>query len=97
MAQAAEQQPASEADAAEKPAYLFRCLESGHYAISTDPAGENLLGEICISGWRFVKSLSVEVQHPLPLNIDPEPVIRALADRGYYLLAADGLPHGTSQ
>ena len=96
MAQAAEQQPASEANA-EKRAYLFLCPESGHYAISTDPAGENLPGEICISGWRFVKSLSVEVQHPLPLNIDPEPVIRALADRGYYLLAADGLPHGTSQ
>ena len=96
MAQAAEQEPASEADA-EKPAYLFRCLESGHYAISTDPAGENLPGEICISGWRFMKSLSLEVQQPLPLNINPEPVIRALADRGYYLLAADGQPHGTSQ
>jgi hypothetical protein len=88
---------APRAGAVAQTAYLFLCLESGQYAILTDPEGADLPSEICLSRWRFVRSLSLEVQQPIPINIAPEPVIRALADRGYYLLATDGQPHGTSQ
>ena len=77
-------------------AHLFMCLENGHYAVSTDPSGANLPGGSCMSGWRHVKEFALGVQEALPFAANPELVIRAIRDTGYYVYDSD-LPHGTSQ
>ena len=86
--------PAAEDDASE--AHLFLCLENGHYAATTDPSGANLPADRCSSGWKHVKAFSLGVREALPFTTNPEPVIRAIRDTGYYVHDSD-LPHGTSQ
>jgi len=78
-------------------AHLFLCIDNGHYAFSKEAAGENLPVEQCASGWRFIRSLDLEVDKPLALSAAPEPIIRALGDTGYYIFGSDAAPHGTSQ
>ncbi len=78
-------------------AHLFLCIDNGHYAVSQDKDGGNLPRDECAGGWRFVRSLTVEVEQPLPLAVDPEPILRGLKADGYYVLGADRAPHGTSQ
>ena len=78
-------------------AYLFLCMDNGHYALSRDGDGAGLPTAECVGGWRFIRSLDVEVERPLPLAANPEPILRAMADVGYYVLGADEFPHGTSQ
>jgi hypothetical protein len=78
-------------------AHLFLCIDNGRYALSNDGDGANLPKAECVGGWRFVRALDVEVERPLPLAANPEPILRALADVGYYLLGTDDIPHGTSQ
>ena len=86
--------PASDDDAQD--AHLFLCLENGHYAATTDPSGANLPGNRCSSGWKHIKAFSLGVREALPFTTNPEPVIRAIRDSGYYVHNSD-LPHGTSQ
>jgi hypothetical protein len=78
-------------------AHLFLCMDNGHYAVSRDKDGSTLPRQECAGGWRFVRTLDVEVNQPLPLNVDPEPILRALNADGYFVLSADGAPHATSQ
>ena len=86
--------PAANDDALK--AHFFLCLENGHYAISTDRSGANLPTDRCSSGWRHVKAISLGVREALPFPANPEPVVRAIRDIGYYVYDTD-LPHGTSQ
>ena len=86
--------PAVDDDALE--AHLFLCLENGHYAATTDRSGANLPADRCSSGWKHVKAFSLGVRETLPVATNPEPVIRAIRDVGYYVFDSD-LPHGTSQ
>ena len=76
--------------------HLFICLENGHYAVSTDPSGANIPAGNCLSGWKHVKEFALGVQEALPFAANPEPVIRAIREAGYYVYGSD-LPHGTSQ
>ena len=77
-------------------AHLFLCLENGHYAVSTDPSGTNIPAGNCMSGWRHVKEIALGIQQALPFATNPEPVLRAIRDTGYYVHSSD-TPHGTSQ
>ena len=77
-------------------AHLFLCLENGHYAATTDASGANLPADRCNSGWKYIKAFSLGVREALPFTTNPEPVIRAIRDSGYYVHDSD-LPHGTSQ
>ena len=77
-------------------AHLFLCLENGHYAVTTDPSGTNIPASACRSGWKHVKAFSLGVREALPITTNPEPVIRAVRDHGYYVHDSDN-PHGTSQ
>jgi hypothetical protein len=86
--------PAAEADVQE--VHLFMCLGKGHYAISNDRDGSNL-PEHGTDGWRYVRTFQLGVREALPIAVDPEPVIRALRDRGFYIHDAGVLPHGTAQ
>ena len=87
--------PAREEDGLQ--AHLFLCLENGHYAVSREADGANLPLKECRGGWRFIRSFHLSVREPLPVQGDPEPVIRALRDAGYYLPLRAPLPHGSSQ
>ena len=78
-------------------AHLFLCIDNGHYAFSRETNGENLPIDECAGGWRFIRSLDVEADKPLPISAAPEPIIRALSDVGYYIFGSDAAPHGTSQ
>lgn len=86
--------PASDDDVED--AHLFLCLENGHYAVSTDPAGANIPAAHCSSGWRHVKTFALGVRDALPFPADPEPVLRSVRATGYYVYDSS-LPHGTSQ
>ena len=77
-------------------AHLFLCLENGHYAVSRDISGANLPAGSCHSGWKHVKAIALGVREALPFPANPEPVVRAIRDIGYYVYDTD-LPHGTSQ
>jgi hypothetical protein len=78
-------------------AHLFLCLKNGHYAISDRPDGANLPETGCLSGWRYIRTLDLDVNLPLPFPADPEPILRALKDDGYWLPAEAGQTHGTTQ
>lgn len=86
--------PAADDDALD--AHLFLCLENGHYAVSTDPAGANIPAVDCGSGWKYVKQFALGVKEALPFPADPEPVVRAVRATGYHIYNSS-LPHGTSQ
>ena len=87
-------EPASDDDAED--VHLFLCLDNGHYAVSTDPAGANIPPAHCSSGWRHVKTFALGVREALPFPADPEPVLRSVRVTGYYVYDSS-LPHGTSQ
>ena len=78
-------------------AHLFLCLENGHYGVSNDGEGANLPTNQCLSGWKFVMTFNLGAQDALPFGANPEPIIRALADDGYWVMTNSAFPHGTSQ
>ena len=78
-------------------AYLFRCAETGEYAISFDRAGKNLPSPANARSWEFVQDLVVGVRDPLPIPGNPEPILRGLRSAGYYVWADEINPRGTSQ
>ena len=87
--------PAGDQDATK--AYLFRCGDTGRYAISSDRSGENLSKADRGLAWQFVEEVAVGVHEPLPIPGDPEPVLRGLLSAGYYVWPEGTNPHGTSQ
>lgn len=66
--------------------------DTGHFAVSIDPYGTNLP----LAGWSHVREFALGVRDVLPFGDNPEPVIRAVRDTGYYILGSI-TPHGTSQ
>ena len=78
-------------------AHLFLCLENGHYAVSNDPRGANLPQAACLSGWKYIRAIEPDVNAPLPFAANPEPILRALRDNGYWVAGETGETHGTSQ
>lgn len=51
------------------------------------------------AGWRLVRSFPLGVQHVMPVDKDPEPVLRAISADGYYVWDSSGPsePAGTGQ
>jgi hypothetical protein len=81
-----------------RPAHLFECGDA-YYAVSLDAAGSNLPVPPDAAGWRLKQTFMLGVREPLPFPMDPEPLLRGIYDRGYYLWrdANSSKPHGTSQ
>jgi len=50
-------------------------------------------------GWKLVQSFTLGVQHVVPINVEPEPVIRAIDADGYCVWDENRLPEpkGTGQ
>ena len=87
--------PAGDRDA--ETAHLFLCRENGCYAVSLDQSGSNLPNARCLSGWKYVQEFALGVREALPIAGDPEPVLRALRDTGYYIVSQPSVTHGTGQ
>lgn len=86
--------PGLEVDA--RPAFLF-ATEQGMRAVTLDRSGGNLPGDHGYP-WVFVEEIMLGVHEAMPEPIDPEPVLRGIAGRGYYVWeAGNERPYGTSQ
>jgi hypothetical protein len=80
-----------------QPAYLFQWEGTDLFAITIDPSGGNLprpeAGE-----WNSRGEVVLGVRDPLPVPIDPEPVLRGLRATGFFTWRLDRTrPFGTSQ
>ena len=47
-------------------------------------------------GWQLVQTFTLGIQHVMPIDMDPEPVIRAIAADGYYVWETEALPQPNS-
>jgi len=82
--------PAADLDASK--AYLFLCIENGHYGVSNNVDGRNLPLDNCKFGWELIGEFALGVKEALPLAADPEPVLAALRADGFYVVPAGRSP-----
>ena len=81
-----------------RPAFLFECAESDLWAITLDESGAVLPKDKCREKWVLRQKFPLGVHEPVPVPIDPEPIIRAIDADGYFLWRRGaGQPHATSQ
>ncbi len=84
----------SEADETDQ-ALLFEEQGGGRHAITREP----LQLPPSEKGWVLVRTFTLGVQHILPIDLDPEPVLRALMADGFYVWDPADVPQpsGTGQ
>ena len=70
---------------ATRTAYLFRCKDEDLYAISHDVTGANIPRSPCTLGWRLCEEFQLGRSAPVPAPIMAEPILRGIADHGYYV------------
>lgn len=76
-------------------AFLFEEIDGDRLGVCLSASGN----ELPTSGkWQFVRAFQLGVQEP-GLGIPPEPILRGIVARGYFVWHDDGLttPYGTSQ
>jgi len=79
-------------------AYIFRARDdASRHAVTRDPAGTNLPPADHLGGWVFDRAFALGVREALPLHMAPEPVLRGLLARGYFVWSDHSNPKGTSQ
>jgi hypothetical protein len=80
-------------------AYLFQCGNEELFAVCLDKTGVRLPRSSCTQGWILRAEFELGVQRPVPAPIAPEPILRGIAARGYYIWRGGcaGQPKGTSQ
>jgi len=71
-----------------QPAYLFQCGDEELFAVSPDRAGKNIPRSSCTQGWLLRQEFQLGAQKPVPAAISPEPVLRSITDKGYYIWRA---------
>ena len=76
-------------------AYLFQCGESDLYAVSHDRTGANIPRTQCGEGWLLRDTFRLGVREPVPISIEPEPILRGIAADGYFIWRGGSL-HGTT-
>ena len=75
-----------------QPTYLFQCGDEALCAVSPDKAGTNIPRSSCTKGWLLRQEFQLGRQGPVPAAIGPEPVLRGIIDKGYYIWRAGLLP-----
>jgi hypothetical protein len=65
--------------------YLFRCEGEDLYAVSHDITGGNIPRSPCTLGWRLCEQFQLGSHLPVPAPIMPEPILKGIADAGYYM------------
>jgi hypothetical protein len=81
-------------------AFLFECEDDAELlAVTRSRQGSNLPRSQCLGGWKLRAAFSLGVQHVVPVNIAPEPILRGLAADGYYIWRHTNAnkTHATSQ
>ena len=66
-------------------AYLFQCGDEEFFAVSPDEAGANLPRSSCTLGWVLREQFKLGLQNPVPAAISPEPILRGITQKGYYI------------
>ena len=72
--------------------YLFQCGDEALFAVSPDKAGTNIPRSSCTQGWLLRQEFQLGRQGAVPAAIGPEPVLRSIIDKGYYIWRAGLLP-----
>ncbi len=67
---------------------MVQCGDEELFAVSSDKAGRNIPRSSCTQGWLLRQEFELGRQHPVPVPIGPEPVLRSITDKGYYLWRA---------
>jgi len=69
-------------------AYLFQCGDEELFAVSPDKAGANIPRSSCTHGWLLRQEFRLGRNDPVPAAISPEPILRSIVDKGYYIWRA---------
>lgn len=78
-------------------AYLFRTADSRSFGVAVDRDG-TLLPRASGQIWLFEREFDLGVQHIVPAQIHPEPVIRGIKRQGFYTWPVRRVrPLGTNQ
>ena len=80
-----------------RPAFLFQSDDGALRAVALNASGIGLpaLHEGC---WQLLGKFMLGVQEPTPMGVAPEPILRGIVAKGYFVYSTDGvLPFGTSQ
>ena len=67
-------------------AFFFQCGDEQLFARST-----------CTQGWLLREEFLLGVQEPVPAAISPEPILRGITAKGYYIWRNASKPKGTSK
>jgi len=80
-------------------AFLFQCGAEQLFAVSFDRTGVNIPRSTCTQGWLLKEEFLLGVQEPVPAAISPEPILRGIRAKGYYMWRSGNTnqPKGTSQ
>lgn len=73
-------------------AYLFQCGDEELFAVSPDKAGTNIPRSSCTHGWILRQEFKLGMQEPVPTAISPEPILRSITAKGYYIWRAGCIP-----
>lgn len=77
-------------------AYLFRSRANREtWAVTLENYGTNLPSGP--DAWDFEREFALGVREPMPVNANPEPVLRGLKARGFFVGRTRSNPLGTSQ
>jgi hypothetical protein len=66
-------------------AYLFQCGDEELFSVSPDKAGANIPRSSCTQGWLLRQEFQLGADDPVPAPIGPDPIIRAINAKGYYI------------
>ena len=69
-------------------AYLFQCGDEDLFAVSADKAGTNIPRSSCTQGWMLRQEFRLGTEDPVPAAIDPEPILRGIFAKGFYIWRA---------
>lgn len=72
-------------------AYLFQCGDEALFAVSPDKAGNNIPRTSCTQGWLLKQEFQLGAHDPVPTAISPQPILRSIIAKGYYIWRAGGL------
>jgi hypothetical protein len=75
----------------DRTAYLFQCGDEALFAVSPDKAGNNTPRTSCTQGWLLKEEFLLGAHHPAPAAIGPEPILRSVIAKGFYIWRVGGL------
>src|SRR4030095_11250783 len=55
------------------------------FAVSPDKTGANIPRSSCTQGWQLREAFQLGTQDSVPAPIHPDPIIRGIMDKGYYI------------